>query len=209
MRTINLLPPEQAQKAKKRKGTFGLVFFMLLWLGVLAMAAFFFINKLQDAEDDLAAQDSINAGLRTEIASLSEASEIKTNYDATAEQLATVLAGDINWGSLLNDVGRVIPDDVWLEGMIAGRTMPDPGAEGGLVYGAITLTGKAFTYPDASTWIRTLDSAEWNAVAGAWVSSVALQDVEGIPVVGFSSSASITEGALSRRSEDRIPVIEE
>ena len=99
---------------------------------------------------------------------------MKRTYDQTAEQLRAVLIGDINWGSLLNDVGRVIPDDVWLNSLTAERSLPPPGAEGGLAYGSVSMAGTAFSYPDASTWLRTLDSAEWNAVGGAWVSNVTL-----------------------------------
>ena len=209
MRTINLLPPEQAQKAKKRKGTVGLILFMFLWLVVLGAGAWFLNNQLQGVEDDVAAQRRINQGLQAEIASLSEANEIKTAYDQTAQRISSVLVADINWGSLLNDVGRVIPDDVWLVSLAASRSVPDPAAPGGAVFGAVTMTGVAFSYPDASTWIRTLDSAEWDAVGGAWVSNVTLQESEGISLVRFASSASITDGALSNRTQDRIPVIEE
>ena len=209
MRTINLLPAEQAQKAKKRRGTFGLILFMLFWLVVLAGGAWLLNNQLQGVEDDLAAQRRVNQGLEAEIASLSEARDIKTAYDQTARQIGAILVADINWGSLLNDVGRVIPDDVWLVSLAANRTVPDPGAEGGAIFGAVTMTGVAFSYPDASTWIRTLDSAEWDAVGGAWVSNVNLQASDGVSLVRFSSSASITDGALSNRVQDRIPVVEE
>ena len=182
---------------------------MFFWLVVLAAGAWFLNNQLQGVEDDLAAQRRVNQGLEAEIASLSEARDIKTAYDQTAQQISSILVADINWGSLLNDVGRVIPDDVWLVSLAASGSVPDPGAQGGAIYGAVTMTGVAFSYPDASTWIRTLDSAEWNAVGGAWVSNVTLQESDGVSLVRFSSSASITDGALSSRVQDRIPVIEE
>jgi len=209
MRTINLLPPEQAAKDKKRRGTFGLIFFMLVWLVVLVGLFFWLSGQLSDAEDRVAAQRAVNAQLQADIASLSEAREVKGSYDQAVAQITSVLLVDINWGSFLNDVGRVIPDDVWLTSMSASRSVPDFTLEPPYTYGGVSMAGNAFTYPDASTWIRTLDSAEWDSVGGAWVSSVRLATVNDVSVVGFSSSASIFDSSLSRRSIDRIPVVEE
>lgn len=209
MRTINLLPPEQAAKEKKRRGTFGLIFFMLVWLVALVGIYFFVSGQVTEAEDRVEAQRRTNATLQAEIGSLSEAQEVKTSYDQAVAQISSVLLVDVNWGSLLNDVGRVIPDDVWLTSMNATRLLPDFTLEPPYTYGAVSMAGNAFTYPDASTWIRTLASAEWDSVGGAWVSSVRLASVNDVPVIGFSSSASIFESALSRRLIDRVPVVEE
>ena len=125
MRTINLLPPEQAAKDKKRRGTFGLILFMLVWLVALVGIYLFVAGQLADAQDRVAAQRAVNADLQAEIASLSEAREVKDKYDQGVGQITSVLVVDINWGSLLNDVGRVIPDDVWLTSMSASRSIPD------------------------------------------------------------------------------------
>lgn len=211
MRPINLLPPEQAERAKRRRGlVFGLLL-GVLFLVLLAAVTLFRLGQAGDAEQAVADQQAENQRLLGQIAALSEAEELRTRYDLTAEQIQAVLAVDIEWGSLLNDVGRVIPDRVWLDALSATRSVPDPDAETEetATYGSLSMSGQAFDYPDASIWLKTLDSAEWDAVGGAWVPSVQLGEIEGVATVSFSSSSLLTGAALSDRATERVPVVEE
>ncbi len=211
MRPINLLPPEQAQRAKRRRGLLFGLFLFAVFLAVLGAVTFWRLSQAADAEQAVLDQQAENQAVLAQIASLSEAQELRRIYDDTATQIQDVLAVDIDWGSLLNDIGRVIPDRVWLEGLAVTRSIPALDAEGDAlnVFGSISLTGQAFDYPDASIWLKTLDSAEWDAVGGAWVPSVSLGETEGIQTVSFTSSSSLTGAALSDRAIQRVPVVDE
>lgn len=211
MRTINLLPPEQAAKAKRRQGLFFGLFLGLLFLVALAAITFWRLGAAADAEQAVVDQQAENQRVIGQIAALSEAEELRRRYDNTAQQIQDVLAVDVDWGSLLNDIGRVIPDRVWLEALSVTRSLPALDAEGAdlAIFGSISLSGQAFDYPDASIWLKTLDSAEWDAVGGAWVPSVNLNETEGFQTVSFTSSSSLTRAALSDRAIERVPVVEE
>lgn len=212
MRPINLLPPEQAERASRRRGLAGLVLFVAIFIGLLAVASVFLLGRATQAEDELMAQQDRNAQLQRQLAELSEADALRTSYNDGVEQVTEALTVDVAWGQLLNDIGRVIPDRVWLTTVAATTQNPEdeetePIEGSGPVYGSLTLGGVAFDYPDASTWIRTLDSNEWDAVAGAWVTTTTSSEVGGFTTVAFSSAASLTGEALSDRLGDRIPEV--
>ena len=111
------------------------------------------------------------------------------------------------WGRLLNDLGRVIPDRVWLDSFTA-RAEADPENPGSL--GAVAMNGIAFDYPDAASWLRTLDSDRWLALGAGWVlATVQEQVVDGVTAVSFSSVGTLTPAALDDRLSDRIPTVPE
>jgi len=208
MRPINLLPPEQAEKAKRRRGMVLAAFMGLAFIVLLAFLTMLKMGQRDNAIDDVAAQQATNDNIQREINSLGEARQARDDYQLGERQIAGALEIDVEWGRLLNDVGRVIPDRVWLTTLSVQATEPDPDAEVP-TYGAVALQGTAFDYPDASTWFRTLDSSEWAAVGGAWVTSVRRGQIGDFSTVTFSSSASITVAALSTRALDRVPEIPE
>jgi hypothetical protein len=73
----------------------------------------------------------------------------------------------------------------------------------------MTVNGVAFWFPDASTWLRILDSDLWPAVGAGWVNSTSGTTIGEIPVVNFTSAASLTGAALSNRVVDLIPEVPE
>lgn len=208
MRPINLLPPEQAKAAAARRGSI-LIFFLAIVL--LALVGAFAWLRMQALDEALAAvedQRQTNALLDAEIAALSDADAARRLYADRSSQMTEALAVDVDWGRLINDLGRVLPPRTWLEGFSAAAAVPDPAADVP-TYGSIGASGKGFDYPDASTWFRTLDSTEWGAVGGAWVANLSLSPIGETDVVSFNSSASLTELALSDRAITRVPVIQE
>ena len=107
----------------------------------------------------------------------------------------------------MNDLGRVIPDRVWLDSFSA-RAEVDPENPGSL--GAVAMTGTAFDFPDAASWLRTLDSDRWPAVGAGWVlATTQEQVVEGVVAVTFSSVGTLTSAALDDRINERIPTVPE
>lgn len=208
MRPINLLPPEQAKAAAARRGAILVFFLALLIIGLVGAFAFLRMQALATAEDEVAAQRQRNAALNTEIAALSDADDARRLYAGRSNQITEALAVDVDWGRLVNDLGRVIPPRTWLDSFSGGAAEPDV-ADEVPTYGSITTAGTGFDYPDASTWFRTLDSTEWGAVGGAWVANLSLSEVGDFGVVNFNSSASLTEQSLSDRVATRVPVIGE
>lgn len=206
MRPINLLPPEVSEKSKaRRKVAFGILG-VLGFLAALALATFWLLGQAQDAEDELEAQRQKNQTIQNQIAQLDGARQLRRDYQDGVERVQTVLIADVAWGRLLNDLARIINDRAWLSSFTAQAVTP---TEEDLSFGTMTVTGTAFWYEDASSWLRVLDSSYWPAVGGGWVSSTSVSSVGEIPVVNFSSAAALTSNALSDRIVTLIPEVPE
>jgi Tfp pilus assembly protein PilN len=206
VRTINLLPPEARRRAQARQRRGFAIGLMLGYLLILALFALFWGTKVTSAGNQLEEQQMVNEGIRAEIAKLESARLLKQSYDAKVDMMEVILAVDIAWGRLLNDLGRVIPDRVWLEGF-SGQVSPSDQNPG--LLGQISGNGVAFEYPDVAAWLRTVDSDQFPALDGAWVNSASLAAVGEAEVIQFDSVASLTQAALSDRLAERIPEVPE
>jgi Tfp pilus assembly protein PilN len=204
MRTINLLPPEAAQRATARRKTVGVVALGIVYIALLALVALWWQGKATDAENDRDAQLAANARIEAEIASLSSVRALRSTYDDGVERLNTALARDIAWGRLLNDLARIIPDRLWITSLTGTQQLNE---ENPFLLGQVAVTGTAFDYPDASSWLRVLDAEEWPALGGGWVSSTSRATIGESPVVNFTSVASLLDAARSNRVEERTPEV--
>lgn len=205
MRAVNLLPPEEAERSAARRRRVGYLFLMMLYVGALALGYLFFAGRADQAEEDLATQQATNQEIREDIGRLASADSMRSDYRARANDVSQILASDISWGRLLNDLARLIPDRVWLTSLTASASVSEanPGS-----FGQVTMAGTAFDYPDAASWLRTLDSDRWPAIGAAWVNSTAVEAVAGgIEAVNFSSIGNLTDAAISRRIDERIPEV--
>ncbi|MFQ5966289.1 MAG: PilN domain-containing protein [Acidimicrobiia bacterium] len=207
MREINLLPPEEAARSRQRRLRFGYILLGVAYIALLVLVTFWWQSKAEAAQEDAEAQLAINDSLNVRIAQLSESQDLRGRFEDGVDRIETILAVDVAWGRLLNDLGRVMPDRTWLSTFAgaAERTEEAPN-----VYGGLQMGGTAFDYPDAATWVRTLNSNRWPAVGAGWLEGSSRSELfDGVPVVDFSSSAGLTEEALSQRSETRIPKVPE
>ena len=201
MRAINLLPPDALKKAKARRLTQLWIALGVVYLGLLVAATFWWQGQVDDKKKDLDAEQAIVAQLQAEVDELSEFAVLKAEFDNNVLILATALDNDVVWGRLLNDLGRLIPDRVWIDSF-SGTVNPETG-----LVGEIQVSGTAFDYPDVAAWLRSLDSASFPSVDNTWVTNISQATIGEVPVVRFSSSPFITGGALSDRLALRIPEI--
>ncbi|HHC08585.1 MAG TPA: hypothetical protein ENK55_07695 [Actinobacteria bacterium] len=204
MRPINLLPPEAFQRERTRRAVLRLVLLLVAYLGLLLLVTIAWSGRISAHEEALAQQEATNADLERRIASFGRAAEVAAEYEENARLIQAALADDVSWGRLLNDLGRMIPDRVWLEGLTG--TAGDAGNVGGAL-GRIQVTGMAFAVPDVSAWVRALDSDRYPGVGSAWVSSVTETSVGEAVVVRFVSESALTDEARSRRADLRIPEV--
>ena len=206
MRPINLLPPEISQKSKARRKVFLGILGAIGFIALLVLATFWLSGQASQAEDELATQQQDNQRLQADINQLDGARQLRSNYQSGVARLQLALATDVAWGRLLNDLGRIINQNAWLSTFSAQSSPP---TETNFSFGSLTVSGTAFWYEDASSWLRVLDSSYWPAVGAGWVSSATVAEIEQIPVVSFNSAAVLTSAALSTRMIDLIPEVPE
>lgn len=206
MRPINLLPPEISEKSKARRKVFLGILGAIGFIALLVLATFWLSGQASQAEDELATQQQDNQRLQADINQLDGARQLRSNYQSGVARLQLALATDVAWGRLLNDLGRIINQNAWLSTFSAQSSPP---TETNFSFGSLTVSGTAFWYEDASSWLRVLDSSYWPAVGAGWVSSATVAEIEQIPVVSFNSAAVLTSAALSTRMIDLIPEVPE
>lgn len=86
--------------------------------------------QLGDERSRLEAAEARNARLERRAAELADAQARQREIDTLRTQVDTLLATDISWARMLQEIARTIPNDVWLTGLQAsGR--PAGGTAGG------------------------------------------------------------------------------
>ncbi len=203
MRPINLLPPEAFERSAGRRRMARLALIGVIYLVVLGLLFVLARRDTADVRNTVEEQEAVNAGLQVQLGELQGADELVLRYDQNAALIKAVLTSDVSWGRILNDLGRMIPDRVWL-GQFQGRVDLDPLSP---AQGSIQVSGTGFGFGDVAAWLRALDSDRFPSVAGTWVSSVTGETIGEIPVVAFESQTSLTEAALTARVEERVPEV--
>lgn len=194
MRDINLLPGEIFEEEASRRNRVVLLAGLVLLVVLLAFLTLGRLSTIRDLEDDLVAQQQANAARQAEIDALGQFEIPLQNFEARTELVAAALAGDVSWARLLNDLGRFIPDRVWLNTLTGNEEQ-------------ISVSGTAFEYEDVANWLRSVDNTSYAGLGSTWVTSVTAADVSGVEVVSYQSTAQLTEEAASTRIASRIPEI--
>jgi hypothetical protein len=71
----------------------------------------------------------------------------------------------------------------------------------------VSFSGVGFSYPDVSEFLRTLDAQGFPGITGPWVSTAAESSVGDETVVSFTSTAALTDGAVTDRAQQLIPEV--
>ncbi|MDH3469783.1 MAG: PilN domain-containing protein [Acidimicrobiia bacterium] len=203
MRAINLLPPEAALRVKARRRRVVWILAGLAYIALLAVLTIWWQGRVDSAREDLAQQEQVNQAVQAEMATFAGATDLQAQFDASVVSLTQALQTDINWGRFLNDLGRLIPDRVWLTSFSAAASV-DPET---FTFGSAQVSGVAFDYPDVASWLRAVDESRFPGLTAAWVPSAAEGTIGEARTITFSSSVALTAEALSSRLLERIPVV--
>jgi Tfp pilus assembly protein PilN len=203
VRPINLLPPEVAEERSRRRRAGLLVVAGIAYVFLLVAGVFYWNTRVSAAQAKVDTQQQVNAGLEQEVASLADAGALQTEFQSRAALVQEALVNDIDWGVFLNDLSRLLPERVWVESF-NGSIVEGESTE---VVGQVTFSGVGFEFPDVSEWLRTLDSGAFAGVTGPWVSTAAESTIGEESVVSFSSTATLTTGAVTDRVAELIPEV--
>jgi len=203
MRPINLLPPEVAQEKYRRRRLYVALFGVFLYLVLLGFGVFYWNGKVADARADRDVQLDVNRGLERELVTLTDAGDLQERFDAKADLVRIALANDVDWGIILNDLARLLPPRTWVEtftGTVVAETTPG-------VVGQVAFSGVGLDFPDVSAWLRSLDSEQFVGITGTWVNTASESVIGEDEVVTFSSTAVLTEAAVTERADRLIPEV--
>jgi Tfp pilus assembly protein PilN len=204
---VNLLPPE-IERARRLKHTqaglaVGLVAVVACLGGVYALQ----VHAKGQAAEDLAIKKSEGIRLQAEQAKYADIPRTIAAIDAAETARSTAMANDVEWFRQLNNFALTIPSNVWFTGLTVGlapASAATPTATTGAAavpapanVGLLTVQGTALTHPDVATWLDVL--GQQPGMADAYFSSSTKALIGKKEVVNFSSTAVVTNEALSHR----------
>lgn len=186
-RRITLLPSEVTVVREQQRQTMmaaaGVGVLAVLLLGLwLARGA-----QVSDARSQAAEAEAEVARLQTEVAALGDATGLDRDITQRQAAIRTILANDIAWTRLLQEVATVIPNDVWLTTFTGATGAP----------GTANFSAMGFDQTSTARWLLRLGDLE--SLTQLWVpSSSKGEGANGL--VTFSSTAQISEKARSDRA---------
>jgi type IV pilus assembly protein PilM len=163
---------------------------------VLLLGGIWWVRKsaLDEEKDRLAQVEAENAALQREKASLASAEQTEIEIETLQGQVEQLLATDISWARMLQEIARTIPNDTWLTAFQGTSTTGDPTA-GGTAGGTTTpgttpSTSPSGTTPTTSTAGGVTDSSTTSttavgAVPGAPSPSEAAAGTVSFTIVGL------------------------
>jgi Tfp pilus assembly protein PilN len=202
---VNLLPPELRERQAIRRTTSLVAAAGLAVLALIGIFYFFQAQRLSQVQSDLAAQQSRNAGLEEEIASLQEFADLQAELASKEALLGEIFVNEVSWSSALLDVSRVIPDASYLTNLtgqvtptVVGEVATEPTGrtpETSLI-GNMTFAGVANQTETMATWITRLEEVKgW---VNAWVNT-AQEDAPFSRIYTFSNGLDLTQDAATAR----------
>ena len=210
MSQVNLLPPELLARQKTRRLTSMIVGAGAILLALLIAFWFLQTQKLAGVNDDIAAQNAVNAELQQEIDSLAEAEALQAEAASKQQLLSEAYAGEVSFSQMLMDMSRVIPSDAYLSiarchpGQCASTTggttvgtSTTPGTPGATSFaGAFTVSGGADGFDSLASWLTRLESVRgW---VNPWLSG-ATETAAHSGLYNFDSGADLSSEALTAR----------
>jgi Tfp pilus assembly protein PilN len=210
---INLLPPEIYERQRIRRRTAAVVAVGVIVLAALGAFYFLQILRLNEVEDEIAAQEAENAQLQAQIGELQEIDALQQEIEATRTVLNSLLVDRVQWSGVLRDVSLVIPGQAWLSGLngqvgapgatgtttttTTTTTTPGQAVQPGALVGQISFNGFAFTHRDVALWLSRLEDVR--GFVNPWLSNSAKTLIGTQEAVQFNSSVDLSEQALARR----------
>lgn len=211
MSQVNLLPSELRERQAIRRTTSLVVAAGLAVLALIGIFYVFQVQRLSQAQSDLEAQQSRNAQLGTQIASLQEFADLQAELASKEALVGEIFVNEVSWSSALLDVSRVIPDASYLTNLtgqvtptVVGEvaTAPTGGTPETTLIGNMTFAGVANQTETIATWITRLEEVQgW---VNAWVNS-AQEDAPFSRIYTFSNGLDLTQEAATARGQGVTP----
>lgn len=203
MPRVNLLPPEITQARRLRRTKVGLAAGLVAVIAGVGGAYVVQVNAKNQAKDDLTQAQAEGARLQAEQAKYADVPRTIAAIDRAETTRETAMANDVEWYRTLTNVSLTLPSNVWLTnltlqvgtGASGAAATPATPLAGGV--GTVTAVGTAMDHPDVATWLDVLGRQP--GMSDAYFSSSKKKEIGSKSVVDFSSTATVTDEALSHR----------
>lgn len=144
-------------------------------------------GQLADERANAAKTEVQAQSLQQDVASLADTVGLDTELAQRRDQVKAVLATDVAWTKLFNEVATVLPSDVWLTSF------------NGQSGGGVNFSAKGFDQTSTARWLQRM--AEIKSISGLWVPSSTKGGEGTASIVTFTSDANLTPAAISNREQ--------
>ncbi|MFL6100771.1 MAG: PilN domain-containing protein [Actinomycetales bacterium] len=197
---VNLLPPEVHQARQLRRLQAG------LGVGVaavaLAVGGFYFLQTQAagDAQESLNQVAAKGSTLTAQKAQYAQVPRTLSAIEAAESARQNAMANDVQWYRYLNDLSYVTPKNAWFLTVDislnqSGVVNVNPVAHASIA--TVTVTGAAKVHNDVASWLNS--ASKESGWTDAYFTNSQKQDMNGETFVQFSSTANVTDDALSHR----------
>jgi Tfp pilus assembly protein PilN len=199
---VNLLPEATKQRGRanqQRLMALGAAGLLLLVLGGTWWWA---ANQVSQAEDRLAAEQSVTAGLRAEEAELIAFRDLADRREQAVETLIVSMADEVSIAGVLQDLAAVMPADAQMDTLTVNLQGVPERTD---VIGNLVITGQTLT-SHAPGVERMLLALEKVATFGElFLNSSTLEEDQVDPVATFSLEGAVRAEARTDRYVDGLP----
>jgi Tfp pilus assembly protein PilN len=212
---VNLLPQTYARRAAVRRAKVFAVVALLVAALIAALAWLVANQQKTSAQEQLDAATAERAMLQAEAVKYSDVPRVFATVAAAEQQLALAMGNEVRWSFFLNDLALTMPSGVSLETLQV--TSPAPGTSPQAVapaaanaaaaagasgvgvpgLGTMNVSAKALSYNTVANWLDSL--AKLPTLTDPYIGSITAGTEEGVKIVTYSSTATLTADALSMR----------
>jgi Tfp pilus assembly protein PilN len=197
--SVNLLPPEIAERARLRRLKVVLAGGLVATVGVVGALYASAASEVGDATAQVAAVTARSTDLQAQTRALAHVDALYGQADQARARLAAAMGEEVRFSQFLDDLSKQVPEHVWLTDITFTQT-PSAGAAaaaGETGIGTVTFTGVGFRHDDVAAWRDSLATQE--GFADPYVTDSTAGLIGGRRTVSFTSSVTLTADALSRR----------
>ncbi len=194
-RRINLLPLEARLQERNTPLVAGLAAGGVALVALMAALTMGRASAISEEKDRLAAQQRINQDLQAQVSAVADAGRVEEQANAAREQVTLLLAGEVSWSQMLQDVARTIPGDVWLTSFSGSVSAPGSVPADGTDVGSVSFGAVGINFPSVAAWLLRMSQIPY--LDGFWVPSIAQTALD--ETVTFDSSVRLLSGIGSNR----------
>lgn len=198
---VNLLPATYTNALKLRTARLTAIAGVLTALLVLLLAWLVATQQRSQAQEELDIATAETARLQASAHKYADVPKVFAEVADAQVQLQYAMGNEVRWSFFLNDLALTMPSGVSLDSLDATAAAPGAAsatdaAEAGMI-GALNVSAKAVDFDHVANWLDAL--AKLPTLADPEALSMSAVDAEGHDLVGFESTAKVTDEALSHR----------
>ena len=207
---VNLLPEATKQRGRAAQQLALVLAAVAVLIVALGGVWWWAASQVRQAEDRLATEEAVTAGLRADEAELVAFRDLANRQQQAEDILVASLAGEVSLGGVLQDIAAVMPADAQIDSL--SLTMDPDASESPQVVGSLSMTGRSLNShaPGVEDVLLSLERVA--TLGGLYLNTSTIQtaqddegEAEVDPIATFSVDGVIRSEALTERYLEGFP----